>query len=108
MSTEPKIRIPEQVKKGEIFPVKAMIKHSMQNGRRLDKETGEIIPRLIINKFICKYNGREAFAVDLHTSMSANPYFSFFLKGAQSGKITFEWVDDNGESISASRNINVQ
>jgi len=106
--SKPRLRIPKTVKKDEIFPVKAMVHHPMHNGRRKDKITGRIIPRFIINKFICEYNGRRVFVADLYTSMSENPYFSFYLKGKESGAITFTWTDDNGESITASHTITVQ
>ena len=106
--SKPKLRIPKTVKKDEVFSVKAMVKHPMHNGRRKDKITGKVIPRFIINKFICKYNGRQIFAADLYTSMSENPYFSFYLKGNESGVLTFTWIDDNGKSITADHNITVQ
>jgi len=108
MAKKPNLRIPDTVKKGEIFPVKSMIKHPMQNGRRKDPDTGKIIPRLIINKLTCTYNNRMAFTANLHTSMSENPYFIFYLKATDSGVVKLTWTDDNGESITAERSITVQ
>ena len=57
---------------GEIFPVKALITHVMETGLRRD-DLGEIIPRKIINKFVCRYAGVEVFSADLHESVAANP-----------------------------------
>lgn len=108
MAAKPNIRIPDTVTKGEIFSVKSMIKHEMQNGRRKDPDTGEIIPRFIINKLTCSYNGRMAFTANLQASMSSNPYFIFYLKGKDSGVIKLTWTDDNNESISAEHTITVQ
>lgn len=108
MAVKPNLRIPKTVKTGEVFAVKSMLKHPMQNGRRKDPDTGELIPRFIINKLTCTYNDRMAFTANLHTSMSSNPYFIFYLKGTDSGVVKLTWTDDNGESISAEHNITVQ
>jgi len=108
MAAKPNVRIPDKVKKGEIFAVKSMMKHPMQNGRRKDPETGKVIPRRIINKLTCTYNDRMAFTANLHTSMSANPYFIFYLKGTESGVLKLTWNDDNGETITAEHNLTVQ
>ena len=105
---KPRVSMPKTVKKDQVFPVKVMVKHPMENGRRKDKVSGEIIPRMIINKFVCAYNERQAFVADMHTSVSANPYFLFYLKGKESGEIKFTWSDDLGESVTVSRNLIVQ
>jgi len=105
---KPRISIPKTVTKDQIFPVKVMVKHPMENGRRKDKVTNEVVPRMIINKFVCSYNERQAFVADLHPSVSANPYISFFLKAKDSGEIKFTWTDDLGESATESRKITVQ
>ena len=105
---KPKVSMPKAVKKGEVFSVKVMAKHPMENGRRKDKVSGEKIPRMIINKFVCAYNERQAFVANMHTSVSANPYFLFYLRGEESGEIKFTWTDDLGESVTVSRNLTVQ
>lgn len=108
MPMKPKVRVPKSVKKGEVFEIKAMVKHPMENGRRKDKKTGKTIPRMIINKMVCSYNGKQVFAIDLNTAVSANPYFSFFLKGTESGEITLTWTDDSGESATTKHKITVK
>ena len=52
----PRVQVPSATTKGEIFQVKALISHQMETGLRKDSE-GNVIPRLIINKFVCRYNG---------------------------------------------------
>ena len=61
---------------GELFQVKTLISHQMETGLRRD-DKGEVIPRKIINRFICRYNAAEVFGVDLHEAVAANPYFEF-------------------------------
>ena len=58
--------------KGEIFQVKALISHQMETGLRHDNE-GNVIPRKIIHRFVCRYNGDDVFVADLHEAIAANP-----------------------------------
>ncbi len=108
LKAKPKIRIQNTATKGEIISVKVMIKHPMENGRRRDKTSGKLIPRLIINKFVCSYNDRNTFMADMNPSVSANPYFLFFLRAKESGEVKFTWTDDLGDSISVSKNLLVK
>ena len=68
----PRVQMPSSATKGEIFQVKALISHQMETGLRHDSE-GSVIPRKIINKFVCRYNGVDVFVADLHEAMAANP-----------------------------------
>src|SRR3546814_6188601 len=53
---------------GEVITIKTLINHSMESGQRKDKE-GKVIPRQIINKFTCAFNGMPVFArSEEHTS----------------------------------------
>jgi len=63
----PRVQVPSAATKGEIFQVKAIISHQMETGLRKDHE-GNVIPRLIINKFVCRYNG-----VDVFSSICTRP-----------------------------------
>ena len=92
---EPRVKLPDRVKKGEVFEIKTLISHPMETGQRKDS-AGKTIPRMIINKFVCRYNGREVFSADWAPAVSANPYLSFFTTAAASGKLEFEWIDDEG------------
>ena len=68
---------------------------------------GQTIPRQIINSFSAKFNGKEVFQMDLEPSISTNPYIVFQYKAKESGKFDFEWVDDNGEIYSISKEMAV-
>ena len=94
---KPRVKVPKKVKKGEVFEIKSLISHKMESGQRKDKKTGEKIPRRIINKFSCDYNGTTVFSADWHPAVSANPYMAFFVKAADSGTLEFKWIDDNGD-----------
>jgi sulfur-oxidizing protein SoxZ len=91
----PRVLLPTSVTKGEAFAVKTLISHPMETGLRKDS-SGNVIPRRIINKFVCRYGGVVVFSADLHEAMAANPFFEFYLRGNESGKLQFEWHEDGG------------
>jgi sulfur-oxidizing protein SoxZ len=89
----PRVQVPGTAAKGELLPIKTLISHQMETGLRHDSQ-GKVIPRQIINKFICRYNGEEVFSVDLHEAMAANPYLEFYVRATESGRLYFEWQED--------------
>jgi sulfur-oxidizing protein SoxZ len=105
---KPRVKVPKTAAKGEIIEIKTLISHKMESGQRKDKKTGEKIPRMIINKFTCTYNGVEVFSADWHPAISTNPYMSFNTVATESGTLEFIWVDDEGASYSKSAKITVQ
>ena len=91
----PRVLIPSAAAKGEVFRVKTIISHQMETGLRHDAQ-GQVIPRKIINRFVCRYAGVVVFSVDLHEAMSANPFIEFYLRATQSGRLEFIWEEDGG------------
>ena len=57
---KPRVRIPKTASAGEVITIKTLISHPMESGQRKDKE-GNVIPRRIINKFPCEFNGQVVF-----------------------------------------------
>ena len=101
-------KVPKSVKKGEVFQVKTLVSHKMESGQRKNKKTGKKIPRMIINKFICTYNGSVVFESDWHPAISANPYMAFYVKADKSGELNFKWTDDKGQTIEKTASITVK
>src|SRR3546814_1960775 len=93
---KPRVKVPKSAAAGEVITIKTLINHSMESGQRKDKE-GKVIPRQIINKFTCAFNGTPVFACDIDPAISANPYFEFSAKVTESGTFQFAWVDDKGD-----------
>lgn len=104
MTPIPRVIVPGTVAKGEVVPVKTIIQHEMETGLRTDSE-GEVIPRKIINSFICRYGSVEVFSVDLHEAVSANPFFEFSLLATESGRMEFIWEEDGGAVYSLAHDI---
>jgi sulfur-oxidizing protein SoxZ len=102
----PRVRLPAQAKAGEIFEIKTLISHDMENGQRKDA-SGKTIPRQIINKFTAAFNGKVVFEADWNPAISANPYQAFFYKARESGEFKFTWHDDNGSDYTATAKLTV-
>jgi sulfur-oxidizing protein SoxZ len=91
------INLPERATRGEIIEVKTLIQHPMETGYRLDRN-GARIPRGIINRFACTYNGEEVFRAELYPAIAANPFIAFSTIATESGELVFTWTDDDGQS----------
>ncbi len=70
------VTLPAQARRGEIIEIKTLAAHPMETGFRRT-QLGELIPRDIIRRFVCTYNGAEVFRVDLHPAVAANPLIAF-------------------------------
>jgi sulfur-oxidizing protein SoxZ len=90
-----RVRVPERARRGEIIEIRAMIEHPMESGFRLDN-VGKPIARHIVDRFTCRYDGRDVFRVKLHPAVSTNPYFVFHAVATQTGALVFTWIDDEG------------
>jgi sulfur-oxidizing protein SoxZ len=101
------VTLPAQAKRGEIIEIKTLAQHAMETGFRRT-QTGDLIPRDIIRRFTCTYNGTEICRVDLHPAIAANPLIAFNTVATESGTLTFQWVGDNGYSVTEIAPIRVE
>jgi sulfur-oxidizing protein SoxZ len=100
------INVPARARRGEIIEVKTLISHPMETGYRRS-QLGTAIPRDIIRRFVCTYNGTEVFRADLHPAIAANPFIMFSTVATDSGALAFHWTGDNGFSVTESVTITV-
>ncbi|WP_349360545.1 thiosulfate oxidation carrier complex protein SoxZ [Stappia sp.] len=105
--SKPRVKVPKTASKDEVITIKTLISHKMESGQRKDGD-GNVIPRQIINKFTCEFNGKPVFSCDLEPAISANPYFQFSAKVPESGTFKFTWVDDDGSVYSTESDITVE
>jgi len=103
-SVKPRVKVPKSASAGEVITIKTLISHPMESGQRKDKE-GKPIPRQIINKFTCEFNGQTVFSCDIEPSVSANPYLEFTAKVSEAGTFKFTWVDDDGSVYTDEKEI---
>ena len=100
------INVPPRAKRGEIVEIKTLISHVMETGYRRT-QLGVAIPRDIVTRFVCTYNGTEVFRAELHPAIAANPFIAFSTVAVESGTLTFQWTGDNGFSVTESARITV-
>ncbi len=101
------VNVPAQARRGEIIEIKTLAAHSMETGFRRT-QLGELIPRDIIRRFVCIYNGAEIFRVDLHPAVAANPLIAFTTVATESGTIECQWAGDNGYAVTETALIRVE
>jgi sulfur-oxidizing protein SoxZ len=106
MAVNPRIKLPDNVKIGDVIEVKTLITHVMETGNRHDKN-GKPIPRDIINSFVAKFAGRQVFRAEFGPGISANPYLSFQMRVPGPGVFEFAWTDDHGVVTVASAPLNL-
>jgi sulfur-oxidizing protein SoxZ len=101
------LNVPARAKRGEVIEIKTLIAHPMESGYRVGLN-GAMIPRDIIDLFVCTYDGEEVFRATLSPAIAANPFIAFFTVATESGAIEFRWTGDNGFSQSESALIAVE
>lgn len=101
------ITVPAKAKRGDVIEIKTLIAHAMETGFRRS-QLGVPIPRDIITRFRCTYNGEEIFRAELHPAISANPLLAFTTVATASGTLEFQWSGDRGFAVSASATITVE
>jgi sulfur-oxidizing protein SoxZ len=106
-SAKPRVKVPKSAGAGEVITIKTLISHKMESGQRKDKQ-GNPIPRQIINKFTCTFNGQTVFSSDIDPAISANPYLEFTAKVNEPGTFKFTWVDDDGSVYETEQDIAVK
>ncbi|MBB4362562.1 sulfur-oxidizing protein SoxZ [Bradyrhizobium sp. CIR18] len=104
MADKPRIKLPKEAAKSEVIQIKTLVSHVMESGQRKDAQ-GKAIPRKIINKFACEFNGKPVFSCALEPAISANPYVQFDARVDEAGTFKFSWTDDDGTVITAEEKI---
>jgi sulfur-oxidizing protein SoxZ len=80
--------------KDNVVTVRAIIRHPMETGFRVDEDLGDLIPAHFIKLVTAKLNGETIFSCDWSRAVSKNPYLSFMFEGAKSGdKLELSWLD---------------
>ncbi len=100
------VNLPATAKRGEIIEIKTLAAHAMETGFR-HTQLGELVPRDIITRFVCTYNGVEIFSAELYPAIAANPLIAFSTIASESGALEFRWIGDNGYAVSQSAAITV-
>lgn len=103
---KPRVKVPSSASAGDVVTIKTLISHPMESGQRKDGD-GNLIPRSIINRFTCDFNGQNVIDVVMAPSISTNPYFEFEATVPEAGEFKFTWYDDDGDVYEEVKPISV-
>lgn len=101
-----RVSMPSEAKKGDVIEIKALVRHPMETGYRIDS-VGQPIPRNIITLFTVTYAGAEIFRMEMFPGVAANPFVSFPVRAADTGELVFTWTDDRGTVIVEKKTLTV-
>lgn len=90
-----RINVPGTARPGEVVEIKTLIAHPMETGYRTGPN-GQRLPRDILRRFTCAYDGEVVFSAELHPAIAANPFITFTTVATVTGTLSFTWEGDNG------------
>lgn len=103
---KPRVKVPKSAEAGEVITIKTLISHKMESGQRKDSD-GNTIPRSIINRFTCEFNGQTVIDITLEPAISTNPYLEFDATVPEAGTFKFTWYDDDGSVYEETKDITI-
>ena len=101
---EARIKVPDQIKKGDLITVNSIISHPMDTGFFRTAE-GAPIPAYFIRQVVVIYGDREVARFEWTSGISKNPVVSFTLKTEQEAPLSMIWTDNHGAVYKQSINI---
>lgn len=90
-----RIRIPDQIKRGELITVNAIISHPMDTGFFRTAE-GDPIPAYFIKDVVVSYGDQEVARFEWTSGVSRDPLISFTLRADREAPVTMVWTDNKG------------
>src|SRR6056297_1924160 len=105
-NVKPRVKVPKSASAGDSITIKTLISHRMESGQRKDSD-GNLIPRSIINRFTCDFNGQNVIDVVMEPAISTNPYIEFDAQVPEAGEFKFTWYDDDGSVYEDSKAVAV-
>jgi len=89
------INVPPSPRRGEVIEIRTLIGHPMETGYRAGSD-GQKVPRDLLRRLACRYNGELIFSAEFFAAIAANPYCAFHTIATDSGTLAFTWEGDNG------------
>ncbi len=92
---EARIKIPDQIQRGDTIVVNSIVSHPMDTGffRRAD---GSPIPAYFIKDVIVSYGGQQIARFQWTSGISRDPVISFTLKADKEAPLAMVWTDNKG------------
>ena len=92
---EARIRIPNQIRAGDLITVNAIISHPMDTGF-FRTSAGDPIPAYFIKDVVVTYGSQEVARFEWTSGISRDPVVSFTLKADHEAPLTMTWSDNKG------------
>ena len=99
-----RIRVPDQIRRGDLITVNAIISHPMDTGFFRTAE-GTPIPAYFIKNVVVTYGGQEVARFDWTSGISRDPVVSFTLKADKEAPLSMVWSDNKGAIFKQSIHI---
>ncbi|WP_130536951.1 thiosulfate oxidation carrier complex protein SoxZ [Thiomicrorhabdus indica] len=84
--------------KGGVAEIKALIKHPMESGVRMNKKTGKPYPAKYIDMVEVSVNGTAAINSQWSGAVSANPYMAVKVSANSGDEVKVTLKDNTGET----------
>lgn len=104
ISSRPRVKLPATARSGEVISIRTLLSHPMESGFRLGPD-GIRVPRSIVHRFVCSFEGEVVLACDLEPGMAANPFFDFTVRVERSGTFRFVWTSEDGDEATAEASV---
>jgi sulfur-oxidizing protein SoxZ len=99
-----RIRLPEQIRKGDVITVHAIVSHPMDTGFFRTRE-GDPIPAYFIKDVVITYGDSEVARFEWTSGVSRDPMVTFSLRADRAAPLTMVWTDNKGGVYRQSANV---
>lgn len=89
------VTAPRTARVGDMLEIRVLAQHPMETGYRVGAE-GQALPRDLLRRVECHFEGERVFTATLHAAIAANPYLAFNLRLPRSGTLRVTWQGDAG------------
>lgn len=89
------VDVPGSARRGAIIEIRTLIAHPMETGYRAEAD-GRRVPRSLVRRLTCTYDGVPVFDAEFFAAVAANPYCVFHTIATHSGTLRFTWEGDDG------------
>ena len=90
-----RIRLPEQIRMGDVITVHAIVSHPMDTGFFRNRE-GNPIPAYFIKDVVITYGDAEVARFEWTSGISRDPMVTFSLRADREAPLTMVWTDNKG------------
>lgn len=101
---DPRIVLPQQIKRDAVIFVRAMLAHPMYTGMSRDHD-GKLIPEYFVKKVAVTYGGEEIAHFEWTSGVSADPYIEFPVRATREAPLAIAWTDSKGHVYRQSANV---